>query len=182
MDERCRIKEKFDEMVDSMCGFTPDTLAAINSQAPDFIETIHSLDRVANVDGAIDRKHKRLMALSCVCVRMCEDCIYSQAKVCKNFGASRAEILEALKVAVMTGGVPCWSIAKEPIAKLFAEWDEEERPRRSQTLRRQQTRGRGKQPISPGATLTFPDARCRTPSSASARCRCPITLWPPVPT
>lgn len=66
MDERCRIKEKFDEMVDSMCGFTPDTLAAINSQAPDFIETIHSLDRVANVDGAIDRKHKRLMALSCV--------------------------------------------------------------------------------------------------------------------
>ena len=115
--------DRFDEMVGKMCGHTPDTLAAIKEFSPDFIETIHSLDKVVNEDGAIDKKNKRLMALACVCVRMCEDCVYQQAKVCKNFGATKAEILEAVKVAVMIGGVPCWSIAKKGLAKLFSEWD-----------------------------------------------------------
>lgn len=118
-------KEKYDEMVDDMDGFVPATLAAIKEQSPDFIETIHSLDRVANTDGAISKKNKRLMALACICVRMCEDCVYQQATVCKKFGATRAEILEAVKIAVMTGGVPCWSIAKKGIARVFAEWDKE---------------------------------------------------------
>lgn len=89
-------------MVDDMGGFAPSTLSSINTLAPDFMETIHMLDRVANTDGAIDRKHKRLMALARVCIRMCEDCVYSQARVCKNFGATREEIIEAMEVAVMT--------------------------------------------------------------------------------
>ena len=118
-------KGGFEEMVDKMCGFTPSTLASINRLAPEFIDTIHSLDKVVNEDGAIDRKNKRLMALACVCVRMCEDCVYQQAKVCKNYGATQEEILEAIKVAVMIGGVPCWSIAKKGITKLFSEWDDQ---------------------------------------------------------
>lgn len=125
-------QERFEQMVDDMGGFVPGTLAAINQQAPDFMETIHMMDRVANTDGAIDRKHKRLMALACVTVRMCEDCVYSQAKVCKNFGATREEIIEAMEIAVMTGGVPCWSNAKRSIARLFAEWDEADRQKAGQ--------------------------------------------------
>ena len=38
----------------------------------------------------------------------------------------KAEIVEALQVAVLTGGVPTWSVAKKGITKLFEEWDEEE--------------------------------------------------------
>jgi AhpD family alkylhydroperoxidase len=79
-------------------------------------------------DGALDKKTKRLIALACVAVRMCEDCIYPQAKVAKNYGASKAEIVEALQVAVLTGGVPTWSVAKKGITKLFEEWDDEEKP------------------------------------------------------
>lgn len=116
-------KDVFDGIVREMCGHTPTTLASIKELAPDFLETIQSLDRVVNEDGAISKKNKRLMALACVCVRMCEDCVYHQAKVCKNFGATKEEILEALKVAVMIGGVPCWSIAKKGITRLFSEWD-----------------------------------------------------------
>ena len=57
---------------------------------------------------------------------MCSSDLYAQAKVAKNYGATRAEILEAVQVAVLTGGVPSWSIAKKGIVQLFKEWDEEE--------------------------------------------------------
>lgn len=117
-------EETFRDIVGEMCGHVPGTLSSIKELAPDFLDTIHSLDRTVNEDGAISRKNKRLMALACVCVRMCEDCVYHQAKVCKNFGATKKEILEALKVAVMVGGVPCWSIAKKGISRLFSEWDD----------------------------------------------------------
>ncbi len=87
---------------------------------------IHDMDRIMVEDGALDRKTKRLIALACVAVRMCDDCIYPQAKVAKNYGATRDEIIEALNVAVLTGGVPTWSTAKYGITQLFEEWDEED--------------------------------------------------------
>jgi AhpD family alkylhydroperoxidase len=74
----------------------------------------------------LDRKTKRLIALACVAVRMCEDCIYPQAKVAKNYGATKAEIVEAMQVAVLTGGVPTWSVAKKGLTQLFDEWELEE--------------------------------------------------------
>lgn len=111
-------------MCRDMGDYAPDTLKAIRELDPGLIETIHVMDRVMVTDGALDKKTKRLIALSCVAVRMCEDCVYAQAKVAKNYGATKEEILEAINVAVLTGGVPCWSTAKKGIAKLFAEWDE----------------------------------------------------------
>jgi 4-carboxymuconolactone decarboxylase len=110
-------------MCNEMGDFAPKTLTAINKLDPSFMETLHAMDRFMVVDGPLDRKTKRLMALSCVCVRMCEDCVYPQARVAKNYGATKEEILEAIKVAVLIGGVPCWSCAKEGISKLFEEWD-----------------------------------------------------------
>lgn len=116
--------DKFGKMCCDMGGFAPDTLKAIKELDPDFIETLHTMDRIMVHDGALDKKTKRLMGLSCVIVRMCEDCVYPQAKVAKNFGATKAEILEAVNVAVLIGGMPCWSVAKKGIARLFEEWEE----------------------------------------------------------
>ena len=95
---------KFGQMCSGMGGYAPDTLKAINELDPSFIDTLHTMDRVMVEDGALDRKTKRLMALSCVAVRMCEDCVYAQARVAKNYGATKEEILEAIKVAVLIGG------------------------------------------------------------------------------
>lgn len=72
---------KFGQMCSGMGGYAPDTLKAINELDPSFIDTLHTMDRVMVEDGALDRKTKRLMALSCVAVRMCEDCVYAQARV-----------------------------------------------------------------------------------------------------
>ncbi|QLH75613.1 MAG: carboxymuconolactone decarboxylase family protein [Methanomassiliicoccales archaeon] len=118
--------EAVEKLHKEMGGFTPNTLHAIKKHHPELASLIHDMDRVIVEDGALDRKTKRLIALACVAVRMCEDCIYPQAKVAKNYGATREEIIEALNIAVLTGGVPTWSTAKRGIAELFEEWDEEE--------------------------------------------------------
>ncbi|MDN5357597.1 MAG: carboxymuconolactone decarboxylase family protein [Candidatus Methanomethylophilaceae archaeon] len=125
-DSECDMSgKKFCDMYDNMGGFAPKTLKAIKDLDPEMIKLIHEMDKVILEDGALDKKTKRLIALACVCIRSCEDCVYPQAKVAKNYGATKEEILEAVNVAVLTGGVPSWSTAKKGIAQLFEEWDKE---------------------------------------------------------
>jgi 4-carboxymuconolactone decarboxylase len=112
------------ELGDDMGGFVPGTLKAIKEHHPELAVLIREMDRVMVTDGALDKKTKRLIALACVAVRMCEDCVYPQAKVAKNYGASKEEIIEALNVAVLTGGVPSWSTAKKGMIRLFEEWED----------------------------------------------------------
>ena len=108
-----------------MCGYTPSTLHHIKMHNPELAVMIKEMDKVMVEDRALDRKTKRLIALACVSIRMCEDCVYPQAKVAKNFGATKEEIVEAMQVAVICGGVPTWSVAKKGLSKLFEEWDNE---------------------------------------------------------
>jgi len=115
------------ELSKKMCGYTPATLHHIKEHNPDLAVLIKDMDKIVVTDGALDKKTKRLIALACVAVRMCEDCIYPQAKVAKNYGATKEQIVEALQVAVLTGGVPTWSVAKKGISRLFEEWDQEEK-------------------------------------------------------
>jgi AhpD family alkylhydroperoxidase len=110
------------ELGKKMCGYVPDTLDHIREHNPELAVLIREMDQIVVNDDALDRKTKRLIALACVAVRMCEDCVYPQAKVAKNYGATKEEIVEALQVAVLTGGVPTWSVAKKGISKLFDEW------------------------------------------------------------
>jgi alkylhydroperoxidase/carboxymuconolactone decarboxylase family protein YurZ len=114
------------ELNQKMCGYTPGTLHHIKKHNPELAVLIRDMDQIMVNDGALDRKTKRLIALACVAVRMREDCIYPQAKVAKNYGATKAEIVEAMQVAVLTGGVPTWSVAKKGLTQLFDEWDLEE--------------------------------------------------------
>jgi AhpD family alkylhydroperoxidase len=116
-----------DEMGCRMGNYVPHALAHIKQHHPELAVIIKELDRVLVEDGALDRKTKRLIALACVATRMCEDCIYPQARVAANYGATKEEIVEAMHVAVVTGGVPTWSVAKRGLSQVFAEMEEEKR-------------------------------------------------------
>ena len=121
-----KAKKAVDELGEQMGGYVPPTLQHIKNNHPQLAVIIRDMDKVINTDGALDRKTKRLIALACVAVRMCDGCIYPQAKVAKNCGATREEIMEALNIAVLTGGVPSWSTAREGITELFTEWAKED--------------------------------------------------------
>ncbi len=122
------MKEKAEEAVKElgkdMGGYVPTTLSHIKKHHPELAVLIRQMDQVMVKDGALDRKTKRLIALACVAMAKCEGCVYPQAKVAKNYGATKEEIVEALHVAVLTGGVPTWSIAKKGITRLFSEWED----------------------------------------------------------
>jgi 4-carboxymuconolactone decarboxylase len=125
-EDKMKADKAVEELGEQMGGYVPPTLHHIRNHHPTLAVIIRDMDKVINTDGALDRKTKRLIALACVAVRMCEGCIYPQAKVAKNCGATREEIMEALNIAVLTGGVPSWSTAREGISELLAEWDEED--------------------------------------------------------
>lgn len=120
---RKKAEEDVNQLGKDMGGYVPETLHCIKKHHPGLASLIRDMDQVMVRDGALDKKTKRLIAMACVAVRMCDDCVYAQAKVAKNFGATKDEIIEAMNVAVLTGGVPTWSVAKHSIEKLFDEWD-----------------------------------------------------------
>jgi len=125
-DCRMKAQKAVEELGEQMGGYVPPTLHHIKNNHPELAVIIKDMDKVINTDGALDRKTKRLIALACVAGRMCEGCIYPQAKVAKNCGATREEIMEALNIAVLTGGVPAWSTARQGISELLEEWDAED--------------------------------------------------------
>lgn len=62
-------------------------------------------------DGALSHKVKRLMALAVALRAGCTGCIIYQTKMAVEAGATKAEVLEAVSVAVAMGGTPAigWS-------------------------------------------------------------------------
>ena len=113
--------EAVSELGCKMGGYVPRTLDHIRKHNPDLAVAIKELDRIMVTDGALDRKTKRLIAMACVATRMCEDCVYAQARTAANYGATKEEIVEAMHVAVICGGVPTWSVAKKGLTQIFNE-------------------------------------------------------------
>ncbi len=67
-------------------------------------------------DGALSHKVKRLIALAVALRAGCTGCIIYQTKMAVEAGATKAEVLEAVSVAVAMGGTPAigssWRVVK----------------------------------------------------------------------
>jgi len=64
------------------------------------------LHKAATAKGALDTKAKELIALGIAVAIRCDSCIAFHVHDALAAGASRAEVLETLGVAVMMGGGP----------------------------------------------------------------------------
>ncbi|NLI73638.1 MAG: carboxymuconolactone decarboxylase family protein [Euryarchaeota archaeon] len=128
LKDRVSGDEAVSELGCKMGDYVPRTLDHIRKHNPDLAVAIKELDRIMVTDGALDRKTKRLIAMACVAVRMCEDCVYAQARTAANYGATKEEIVEAMHVAVVCGGVPTWSTAKRGLTQIFNELEGTDEP------------------------------------------------------
>jgi len=63
-----------------------------------------NLDTRCYEPGALDSKTKELLGLTASAVLRCDDCISYHVLRCLETGSTRAEILEALDVALVVGG------------------------------------------------------------------------------
>ena len=74
--------------------------------APDAMKAFGQLGKAAYADGAWSAAQKEVIALVIGVISHCDGCVAYHAKAAREKGATRAEVAEALAVAVQMGGGP----------------------------------------------------------------------------
>jgi AhpD family alkylhydroperoxidase len=96
------------------------SLAKLRADVPDTMKGFAALAQAAGRDGALDRKTKELIALALGVAAHCDPCIGFHAQALVRLGATRAEVEEALGMAVYMGGGPALMYA----ADALGAWEE----------------------------------------------------------
>jgi len=68
------------------------------------IKRFFNLDTNTYKEGALDSKTKELLGLVASAVLRCDDCINYHLEQCAKTGSTKAEIIDALNVALVVGG------------------------------------------------------------------------------
>ena len=94
------------------------SLATFRIDMPELMRAFGTLSQAATRDGALDHKTKELIALCLGVAGHCDACIGFHVKALAKLGATRAEIEEALGVAVYMGGGPSLMYAADALGAL----------------------------------------------------------------
>lgn len=91
---------------------------------PDVMSLYAAFRKEAYKDGALSRKVKRLIALTVGLQARCTRCTIGQTRDAIDAGATKAEILEAVSIAVVMGGTAVsaetWRVVK--VLKEMGKW------------------------------------------------------------
>jgi len=83
---------------------------------PALISGFNTLSDAALAEGALDQKTKELIALALGVAAHCDACLGFHAKALVKLGATRAEVEDALGVAVYMGGGPSLMYAADALS------------------------------------------------------------------
>jgi AhpD family alkylhydroperoxidase len=81
-------------------------LNTLRTDLPDVMKGFGDLARAATRDGALSKKTKELIALSLGVAVRCDACIGFHVQALVGLGTTKAELEEALAMAVYMGGGP----------------------------------------------------------------------------
>ncbi len=81
-------------------------LRDLRSGAPEAMKAFSALAQAATAPKSLDGKAKELIALGIAVAIRCDDCIAFHAKAAVRHGATRAEVLETLAMAIYMGAGP----------------------------------------------------------------------------
>lgn len=91
-------------------------LATLRSDIPDVMKGFGELARAATRDGALDKKTKELIALALGVAVRCDACIGFHVQALVKLGTSKAELEEALGMAIYMGGGPSLMYSANAVA------------------------------------------------------------------
>jgi AhpD family alkylhydroperoxidase len=91
-------------------------LPGLGKAIPGVMQGFMQMSQAANKDGALDNKTKELSALALGVAARCEGCLAFHSKALVELGATRAEVEEAVGVAIYMGGGPSVMYATEALA------------------------------------------------------------------
>jgi len=98
------------------------SLAPMRKSQPGTMQAFNQLAQSALAAGALPAKFKELIALALGVAAHCDGCIGFHAKALVALGATRAEVEEALAVAVYMGGGPSLMYCADALAA-FEQFD-----------------------------------------------------------
>ena len=81
-------------------------LSTLRNDIPDVMKGFGELARAASRDGALSRKTKELIALTLGVAAHCDACIGFHVQALVRLGTTKAELEEALGMAIYMGGGP----------------------------------------------------------------------------
>jgi AhpD family alkylhydroperoxidase len=90
-------------------------LAQFRSAQPDLMKGFGALAHAATRDGALNKKTKELIALTFGVAAHCDACIGFHVESLIKLGVTRAELEEALGMAVYMGGGPSLMYAADAL-------------------------------------------------------------------
>lgn len=93
-----------------------NNLATLRNDIPDVMKGFSDLARAATRDGALDKKTKELIAIALGVAARCDACIGFHAQALVRLGATKAELEEALGMAVYMGGGPSLMYSANAVA------------------------------------------------------------------
>lgn len=91
-------------------------LATLRADIPEVMKGFNELAKAATKDGALDQKTKELIALALGVAAHCDACIGFHAKALVQLGATKAEVEDALGMAVYMGGGPSLMYSANAVA------------------------------------------------------------------
>ena len=95
-------------------------LANLRQAQPEAMQGFGQLARAALAPGAVDAKHKELIALAIGITQHCSGCGAYHVKALHKLGCTRAELEEMLAICVYMGGGPALMYAGETLKA----WDD----------------------------------------------------------
>lgn len=96
------------------------SLAKLRADIPETTRGFSALAQAATKDGALSRRTKELIAVALSVAARCDACVGFHVEALVKLGAGRAELEEALGMAVYMGGGPSLMYAAEALAA----WEE----------------------------------------------------------
>ncbi|MBC7499219.1 MAG: carboxymuconolactone decarboxylase family protein [Herminiimonas sp.] len=81
-------------------------LGTLRTDQPDLMKGFNDLAKAASKDGALDKKTKELIALALGVAAHCDACIGFHVQALVKLGTTKAELEEALGMAIYMGGGP----------------------------------------------------------------------------
>ena len=99
-----------------ICKEVSGNLRKLRKDIPDTLQGFSAMAQAAARDGALDKKTKELIALALGVAAHCDACIGFHSEALVKLGATRAEVEEALGMAVYMGGGPSLMYAADAIS------------------------------------------------------------------
>src|SRR3990167_9972250 len=92
------------------------SVAKLRQELPEVMSGFSALSQAASKEGVLNKKTKELIALALGVAAHCDGCIGFHSQALHKLGASRAEVLETLAMAIYMGGGPSLMYAAEALS------------------------------------------------------------------